>query len=213
MPLHHAPVCNYVSRKEHRHDSRSGVHCSPRTQFVRTKHQLRSCDCPNPRRLSNIFVVQHRTVRDQVGVVTEEVPWDFWTVTEFRLHRRETRNRHALRRGTLTHSYSVCGWTSARMSSSMSSDSWAWCSTLPCCCFAFPAQSTTSMPRCSHQFMNSSLICARCGASVVACMVSTRHQSAVSAESEMFPCPRLHSVHRASFTDHMQSVWSTEDVS
>ena len=40
--------------------------------------------------------------------------------------------------GHSLNSYSVCGCTSARTSSSMSSNSWAWCSTLPCCSFASP---------------------------------------------------------------------------
>ena len=48
----------------------------------------------------------------------------------------------------------------------MSSNSWAWYSTLPCCSFAFPAESTTSIPCCSHQFMHSSLICTRCGSTL-----------------------------------------------
>ena len=59
--FHHTPDCNHVSWKERRYHSWSGVWCFPGIQLVRMKHQLRSCDCPNPCRLSGVSVVQHRT--------------------------------------------------------------------------------------------------------------------------------------------------------
>ena len=87
-------------------------------------------------------------------------------------------------------------------SSIMSSNSWAWCSTLPCCSFAFPAESTTSMPAVSD------LCTTRIDFEPAWSHVWS--QPSISQQSlEMFLCHCLrtwnHSVHRASFTDHMRS--------
>ena len=56
--------------------------------------------CPNAastssdsHRLSGASVVQQRTVREQIGIVAQEVPWDLWDATEHQLHRTDTRNR------------------------------------------------------------------------------------------------------------------------
>ena len=188
--LHNPPDCNHVSWKERRYTSRSGVQCSPSSQFVRMKHQLRSCDCPNPRRLSGVSVVQHQTVRGQVGIVAEEVPLDLWIAAEHQLHRRDTRNRQQGALGFLQRVEALSPLV-LRLWLHICQDVFQHELKQLCTVFNFSLLILRFFSRVHHfdallfapfhEFITVSHDADQLCASAVACIVSTRHQSAVSA--------------------------------